>query len=162
ETASSGSPTRRTSAGLRTSTACRPCRDRSRTSAARVCCACWGTASPPITSRPPARSARRVRPESIWWSTPSYSRTSTRTARGVAILRLLLRLEQPAAPLVATVKETNDVPGLAGTQAGGFPGGKGLTVQAAGAGGAPVELRGMVRIGTPQGLVNYRHRGMLE
>src|SRR5207237_515380 len=73
--------------------------DHYRLSGASACWACWGTASARTASRPPARSARRVRPESIWWSMPSYPKTSTRTARAVAITR---RSGAPASPTCAS------------------------------------------------------------
>jgi aconitate hydratase len=62
-------------------------RARSAMSAARGCSACSATASPPITSRPPARSRRRARPAAISSATASAPSISIRTARGAAITR---------------------------------------------------------------------------
>ena len=53
-----GRRARPTCASRRTSRACRPSRRRSRTSRARACWPSSATASPPTTSRPPARSRR--------------------------------------------------------------------------------------------------------
>src|ERR1043166_2493684 len=83
-TASPGSPTRPTSEGRRTSTACRGRQGRSRTSALRGSSVSWATASPRITSRRRARSARPARRGSTSSSTGWSRKTSTPTARGAA------------------------------------------------------------------------------
>ena len=48
---------------------------------------CWATASPPTTSRPPARSRATRRPGATCPSTASSAATSTPTARGAATTR---------------------------------------------------------------------------
>ena len=79
-----GRASRPTCASRRTSRACRPSPSPSRTSRARACWPSSATASPPTTSRPPARSRRTAPPA-------RYLHGARRRAARLQLLRLAAR-----------------------------------------------------------------------
>ena len=83
-TCSPGTPTRRTCACRRTSTGCRPSRNRSRTSPARAASSCSATASRPTTFLP----AGAIKPDSPAGGVPARAR---RRAQGLQLLRVTAR-----------------------------------------------------------------------
>ena len=82
--ASPGTSARPTCAGRRSSRTCRASPSRWRTSPTPACWRCSATASPPTTSRPPARSSATARPA-------EYLNEQPRRAAGLQLLRLAAR-----------------------------------------------------------------------
>jgi aconitate hydratase len=69
---------------------------------------------------------------------------------------------ESAASLGLSGREEFDVEGLAAGAAGGFAGGREVTVRARREDGGTVEFRATVRLDTPQEVLYYRHGGILQ
>jgi aconitate hydratase len=92
----------------------------------------------------------------------SYERIHRSNLVGMGVLPLQFTPGENAKTLGLTGEEVYDLEGLAASIAGGFSGGRDLSVRARRADGTSCVFRAVIRIDTPQEVQYYKHGGILQ